>query len=99
MSMRKGKKYLHLTSKSKRKNLQESVDDDHIHFVGEKLGEIAEALKKFTEDKTPQLYEEVMSMEKEDFDHDFLCDVFDFLAKNEFEAKVFLAKKAKHRKF
>ncbi|KAK8640098.1 hypothetical protein V6N13_138460 [Hibiscus sabdariffa] len=34
------------TSKRKRKNLQESVDDDHIQFVGEKLGEIAEALKK-----------------------------------------------------
>ncbi|KAK8550278.1 hypothetical protein V6N12_038995 [Hibiscus sabdariffa] len=64
------------TSKRKRKNLQESVDDDHIQFVGEKLGEIAEALKKFTEDKTPHLYEEVMSMKKEGFDDDFLCYQF-----------------------
>ncbi|KAK8508679.1 hypothetical protein V6N13_116190 [Hibiscus sabdariffa] len=86
------------TSKRKRKNLQESVDDDHIQFVGEKLGEIAEALKKFTEDKTPHLYEEVMSMEKESFDDDFFCGAFDFLAKNEFEAKAFLAKKTKQRK-
>ncbi|KAK8651091.1 hypothetical protein V6N13_140705 [Hibiscus sabdariffa] len=83
------------TSKRKRKNFQESVDDDHIQFVGEKFGEIVEALKKFTKDKTPQLYEEVMSMEKESFDDDFLCDAFDFLAKNEFEAKAFLVKKNK----
>ncbi|KAK9025097.1 hypothetical protein V6N11_064994 [Hibiscus sabdariffa] len=61
------------TSNVKGKNLQESFDDDHIQFVGETRGEIAEALKKFTEDKTPQLYEEVMSMEKEGFDDDFLC--------------------------
>ncbi|GMI75515.1 hypothetical protein HRI_001220800 [Hibiscus trionum] len=45
------------TSKRKRKNVQENVEDDHIHFV-----------------------------------------VFDFLAKNELEAKAFLAKKTKHRK-
>ncbi|KAK8685253.1 hypothetical protein V6N13_041258 [Hibiscus sabdariffa] len=86
------------TSKRKRKNIEESIEDDRIQFVGEKLGEIAEALKKFTEDKTPLLYEEVMSMETEGFDDDFLCNVFDFLAKNEFEAKAFLAKKTKHRK-
>ncbi|KAK8618070.1 hypothetical protein V6N13_115945 [Hibiscus sabdariffa] len=51
------------TSKHKRKNLKESVDDNRIQFVGEKLGEITEAFKKFNEDKT-HLYEEVMSMEK-----------------------------------
>ncbi|KAK8569337.1 hypothetical protein V6N13_107180 [Hibiscus sabdariffa] len=82
------------TSKRKRKNLQESVDDDYIQFVGEKLGEIAEALKKYTDDQTPQLYEEVMSMEKEGFDDDFLCDAFDFLAKKEFEDKAFLKKQS-----
>ncbi|KAK8511781.1 hypothetical protein V6N13_029372 [Hibiscus sabdariffa] len=86
------------TSKRKRKNTQENIEDDRIQFVGEKLGEIAEALKKFTEDKTPHLYEEVMLMEKEGFDDEFLCNVFDFLAKNECEAKAFLAKKMKHRK-
>ncbi|KAE8726869.1 putative ripening-related protein 6-like [Hibiscus syriacus] len=86
------------TSKCKRKNVQENVEHDHIQFVGEKLGEIAEALKKFTEDRTPYLYEEVMSIEKEGFGDDFLCEVFDFLAKNELEAKAFLAKKTKHRK-
>ncbi|GMI68840.1 hypothetical protein HRI_000553300 [Hibiscus trionum] len=82
------------TSKRKRKN----VEDDHIYFVGAKLGEIAEALKKFTEDLTPYFYEQVMSMENEEFNDDFLCEVFDFLAKNELEAKAFLAKKTKHRK-
>ncbi|KAK8496832.1 hypothetical protein V6N12_037107 [Hibiscus sabdariffa] len=86
------------TSKRKRKNTQESVEDDRIQFVGEKLGEIAEALKIFTEDKTPHMYEEVMLMEKEGFDDEFLCNVFYFLAKNECEAKAFLAKKMKHRK-
>ncbi|KAK8594345.1 hypothetical protein V6N13_126153 [Hibiscus sabdariffa] len=84
------------TSKRKRKNLQESVDDDHIQFVGEKLGEIAEALKKFTEDKTPHLYEEVMSMEKEGFDDDFLCengfDIYDG------SRKLILTKKTDKRK-
>ncbi|KAK8632725.1 hypothetical protein V6N13_073108 [Hibiscus sabdariffa] len=65
---------------------------------GEKLGEIAEALKNFAEDKTPHLDEEVMSMEKKGFDDDFLCNVFKFLAKNEFEAKSFLARKTKHTK-
>ncbi|KAL4318355.1 hypothetical protein GQ457_18G008640 [Hibiscus cannabinus] len=47
----------------------------------------------FRANKTPHLYEEVMSMEKEDFDDDLLCNVFDFLVKNEFEAKAFLAEK------
>ncbi|GMI80924.1 hypothetical protein HRI_001761700 [Hibiscus trionum] len=85
-------------SKRKRKNVQENVEDDHIHFVGAELGEIAEALKKFTEDKTPYLYDQVMSMENEKFNDDFFCEVFDFLAKNELEAKTFLAKKTKHKK-
>ncbi|XP_039019766.1 L10-interacting MYB domain-containing protein-like [Hibiscus syriacus] len=86
------------TSKRKRKNVQDNVEDDHIKLVSEKLGEIAEALKKFTQDQTPHMYEEVMSMEKEGFDDEFLCEVFDYLGKNELEAKVFLAKKPKHRK-
>ncbi|KAL4323805.1 hypothetical protein GQ457_11G024350 [Hibiscus cannabinus] len=64
---------------------------------GEKLAEITEALKKFTEDKT-HLYEEVLSMEKEGFDDDFLCNAFDILTKNESKAKAFLAKKIKHEK-
>ncbi|GMJ08577.1 hypothetical protein HRI_004526900 [Hibiscus trionum] len=50
------------------------------------------------EDKTPYLYEQVMSMENERFNDGFLCEVFDFLAKNELEAKAFLAKKTKHGK-
>ncbi|GMJ10978.1 hypothetical protein HRI_004767000 [Hibiscus trionum] len=86
------------TSKRKRKNIKESDEDDRLQFVGEKLGEIAEALKKFNEDKTPHLYEEVMSMEFEGFDDEFLYNVFDFLGKNESEAKIFLAKKSKHKK-
>ncbi|PPE01391.1 hypothetical protein GOBAR_DD01572 [Gossypium barbadense] len=71
------------TSKCKRKNVQESVIDDQIKFVGEQLGKIANALEQFTADKTPHLYEEVMSMEEEGFDNDFLCSVFDYLVSNE----------------
>ncbi|MBA0724746.1 hypothetical protein Golax_021408 [Gossypium laxum] len=67
--------------------------------MGEQLGKIAYALKQFTEDKTPHLYGEVMSMEVERFDDDFLCSVFDYLAVRESKAKAFLAKSTKHRKF
>ncbi|PPR98952.1 hypothetical protein GOBAR_AA21708 [Gossypium barbadense] len=42
--------------------------------------------------KTPHLYEEVMSMEVEGFDDDFLCSVFDYLVSHESEAKAFLVK-------
>ncbi|KAH1066471.1 hypothetical protein J1N35_031458 [Gossypium stocksii] len=47
---------------TEKKNAQESVDEQ-IKFVGEQLGKIANALEQFTADKTPHLYEEVMSME------------------------------------
>ncbi|KAK5826609.1 hypothetical protein PVK06_021535 [Gossypium arboreum] len=69
------------TSKRKRKNTQESDVDEQIKFMGEQLGKIANALEQFTADKTPQLYEELMSMEEEGFDDDFLCSVFDYLLK------------------
>ncbi|PPR80514.1 hypothetical protein GOBAR_AA40198 [Gossypium barbadense] len=67
------------TSKRKRKNVQESIVDEQVKFMGEQLGKIANALEQFTEDKTPQLYEQVMSMEEEGFHDDFLCSVFDYL--------------------
>ncbi|KAK5793711.1 hypothetical protein PVK06_034864 [Gossypium arboreum] len=56
------------TSKRKRKNAQESVVDEQIKFVGEQLGKIVNALEQFTVDKTPHLYEEVMSVEVKGFD-------------------------------
>ncbi|MFQ6661663.1 hypothetical protein Gotur_029750 [Gossypium turneri] len=43
-------------------------------------------------EETPFLYEEVMSMEVEGFDDDFLCSVFDYLVGHESEAKAFLVK-------
>ncbi|XP_012462792.2 uncharacterized protein LOC105782539 [Gossypium raimondii] len=86
------------TSKRKSKNVQESVVDEQIKFVGEQLGKIANALEQFTADKTPQLYEQVMSMEEEGFDDDFLCSVFDYLVSHESEAKAFLVKSKKHKK-
>ncbi|MFQ6661665.1 hypothetical protein Gotur_029750 [Gossypium turneri] len=86
------------TSKHKRKNIQESVADEQIKFVGEQLGKIANALEQCIADKTPFLYEEVMSMEVEGFDDDFLCSVFDYLVGHESEAKAFLVKSKKHRK-
>ncbi|PPD72755.1 hypothetical protein GOBAR_DD30345 [Gossypium barbadense] len=38
-----------------------------------------EAEEQFTADKTSQLYEQMMSMEEEGFDDDFMCSVFDYL--------------------
>ncbi|KAK8341784.1 hypothetical protein V6Z12_A08G188200 [Gossypium hirsutum] len=87
------------TSKRKRKNVQESVVDEQVKFVGEQLGKIANALEQFTADKTPQLYEQVMSMEEEGFHDDFLCSVFDYLVSHESDAKAFLVKNKKHKKF
>ncbi|KAK8336106.1 hypothetical protein V6Z12_A09G097800 [Gossypium hirsutum] len=86
------------TSKRKRKNVQESVVDEQVKFMGEQLGKIANALEQFTADKTPQLYEQVMSMEEEGFHDDFLCSVFDYLVSHESEAKAFLVKNKKHKK-
>ncbi|KAH1106762.1 hypothetical protein J1N35_010530, partial [Gossypium stocksii] len=80
------------TSKRKRKNVQESVVDEQIKFVGEQPGKIANALEQFIADKTPHLYEEVISMEEEGLDDDFLCFVFDYLVSHESEAKAFLVK-------
>ncbi|MFQ6670918.1 hypothetical protein Gotur_035631, partial [Gossypium turneri] len=78
------------TSKRKRKNVQESVVDEQIKFVGEQLGKIANALEQFTADKTPHLDKKVMSMEEEVFDDDFLCFVFDYLVSHESEGKALL---------
>ncbi|KAK5785456.1 hypothetical protein PVK06_040045 [Gossypium arboreum] len=86
------------TSKRKRKNVQDSIVDEQIKFVGEQLGKIANTLEKFTADKTPHLYKEVMSMEEDGFDDDFLCSIFDYLVSHESEAKAFLVKSKKHRK-
>ncbi|PPS17516.1 hypothetical protein GOBAR_AA03048 [Gossypium barbadense] len=86
------------TSKRKIKNAQESVVDEQIKFVGEQFGKIANALEQFTADKTPHLYEEVMSMEVEGFDDEFLCSVSDYLVSHEYEVKAFLVKSKKHRK-
>ncbi|KAK5835676.1 hypothetical protein PVK06_011370 [Gossypium arboreum] len=44
------------TSKHKRENTQESVIDEQIKFVGEKLDKIDNALAQFTADKTPHIY-------------------------------------------
>ncbi|MBA0833990.1 hypothetical protein Goarm_006394, partial [Gossypium armourianum] len=45
-------------------------------------------LEQFTMNKTPHLYEEVMSMEVEGFDDDLLCSVFDYLVGRESKAKA-----------
>ncbi|MFQ6665357.1 hypothetical protein Gotur_032118 [Gossypium turneri] len=76
----------------------ESVIDEQIKFVGEQVGKIANALEQFIADKTPRLYEEVMSMEEEGFDDDFLCSMFDYLVSHESKAKAFLDKSKKHKK-
>ncbi|MBA0576856.1 hypothetical protein Golob_006882, partial [Gossypium lobatum] len=60
-----------------------------IDCNNEEIEEIANALEQFTTDKTPHLYEELMSMEVEGFDDDFLCSVIDYLVGHESEAKAF----------
>ncbi|MFQ6643181.1 hypothetical protein Gotur_017236 [Gossypium turneri] len=60
--------------------------------MGEQLGKIAHALEQFIEDKTPHLYGEMISMEVEEFDDDFLCSVFDYLASRESNVNAFLVK-------
>ncbi|MFQ6636166.1 hypothetical protein Gotur_013228 [Gossypium turneri] len=49
-------------------------------------------------EEVEELYEQVMSMEEEGFDDDFLCSVFDYLVSHESEAKAFLVKSKKHKK-
>ncbi|MFQ6648311.1 hypothetical protein Gotur_020850 [Gossypium turneri] len=49
-------------------------------------------------EETEELYEEVMSMEEEGFDYNFLCSVFDYLVSHESKAKAFLVKSKKYRK-
>ncbi|MFQ6622349.1 hypothetical protein Gotur_003042 [Gossypium turneri] len=49
-------------------------------------------------EEAEELYEQVMSMEEEGFDDDFLCSVFDYLVSHESEAKAFLVKSKKHKK-
>ncbi|MBA0729600.1 hypothetical protein Golax_025352, partial [Gossypium laxum] len=73
------------------------LDDGNQDLVpidcdNDEIEEIANALKQFTADKTPHLYEEVTSVEIEGFDDDFLCSVFDYLVGHESKAKAFLVK-------
>ncbi|MFQ6661482.1 hypothetical protein Gotur_029631 [Gossypium turneri] len=49
-------------------------------------------------EEVEELYEEVMSIEEEGFDDDFLCSVFDYSVSHEFEAKAFLVKSKKYKK-
>ncbi|MBA0626353.1 hypothetical protein Godav_004032, partial [Gossypium davidsonii] len=63
-----------------------------VDYDNEEVEEIANVLEQFTADKTLHLYKEVVSMEVEGFDDDFLCNVFDYLLGREFGTKAFLAK-------
>ncbi|MFQ6643248.1 hypothetical protein Gotur_018710 [Gossypium turneri] len=49
-------------------------------------------------EEAEELYEQVMSMEEEGFDDDFLCFVFNYLVSHESDAKAFLVKSKKHKK-
>ncbi|MFQ6660972.1 hypothetical protein Gotur_029289 [Gossypium turneri] len=52
----------------------------------------------YDNEEIEELYKEVMSMEVEGFEDDFLCSVFDYLVGHESKAKAFLVKSKKHRK-
>ncbi|MBA0749607.1 hypothetical protein Gogos_003510 [Gossypium gossypioides] len=79
-------------SKHKRKNIQESVDDENIQLMTKQLGEIASAIKKINEDKIipSHLFGEIMSIER--FDEESLSNTFDYLMEHKQQAKAFLAK-------
>ncbi|MBA0881432.1 hypothetical protein Goshw_028512 [Gossypium schwendimanii] len=66
-------------------------DSVPIDYDTKEIEEITNALEQFTANKTPHLYEKVMSMEIVGFDDNFLCSVFDYLVGRESEAKAFLA--------
>ncbi|MBA0826119.1 hypothetical protein Goarm_011005, partial [Gossypium armourianum] len=89
-------KYMAIGSFSK-KIVDIDLDDGNQDLVpincdNEEVKEIVNALEQFTADKTLHLYREVMSVEVEGFDDDFLCSVFDCLVSRESETKAFLAK-------
>ncbi|PPS18284.1 hypothetical protein GOBAR_AA02288 [Gossypium barbadense] len=71
------------------------IDGDNEEIEEERTNVSSSGTSKH---KTPHLYEEVMSIEEEGFDDDFLCSVFDYLVSHESEAKAFLVKSKKHRK-
>ena len=79
-------------SHRKRKKDQESVEDDKRDSMAEHLGEIANALKKFTDDQviTAHLYDQVMSIEG--FDEESLVAAFDYLMDHEKQAEGFMVK-------
>ena len=75
----------------KRKNDQENVEDDKLDSMTEQLGEIANAIEKFTNDQviTAHLY---VVMLIEGFDEKTLVAAFDYLVEHEKQVKAFIVK-------
>ncbi|KAL3524799.1 hypothetical protein ACH5RR_013171 [Cinchona calisaya] len=75
-----------------------SRNNDEIENVLEKLGEVAAALTKLSNNRliVLDLYAELMKMK--DYDDEFLATIFDHLIQNEMLAIAFMAKSEKFRR-
>ena len=82
----------------RKRNRTTYTEDESLVKISDRLGDVAVALGKLTEDRlvVSNLYEEVMKTE--DFDEEFLASAFDYLVQNEMLAKAFLAKNNRLRK-
>jgi hypothetical protein len=85
---------------NKRSHRKISRDDsgDSYNFIAEKLGDIALALQTLNKEvDTDHLYQEVMKVEG--YDKFMLASAFDYLNRDVRQARGFLVKNAKLRKF
>lgn len=86
-------------SRHHRKRSRSSAsEDEQLTEISEKLGEVASALSKLTDDRliVSNLYDEVMKTQ--DFEEEFLATAFDYLVQHEMLAKAFIAKNHRLRK-
>ncbi|MFQ6643249.1 hypothetical protein Gotur_018710, partial [Gossypium turneri] len=82
--------------------LNKSIDhyDEMALVVGKDMatGSFARTFADIDLDDGNEDSMQVMSMEEEGFDDDFLCFVFNYLVSHESDAKAFLVKSKKHKK-
>lgn len=85
-------------SRFNRKRSRATNKDDRFAMLSEQIGEVANAIKKMSQNQldVAELYKEVM--EVEGFDEATLAHVFDYLVDNERVAKAFIVKSVKLKK-
>lgn len=85
-------------SRFNRKRSRATSKDDRFAMLSEQIGEVANAIKKMSQNQldVAELYKEVM--EVEGFDEATLAHAFDYLVDNERVAKAFIVKSVKLKK-